>query len=187
MMDKKVTGLILAGGAGRRVKGKDKGWLVYKGLSLVEHQINWLKPQVDQIIISANRNIADYQKLGYPVLEDELTGFHGPLQGIVGGLALAEGLLWVQPVDMPELPVDIIKQAMQVMNNDVLCAYLATKQRNHYLSMLMDSACLDRLKTFVRQGNARVSDFHRLVSSQIIQLNIAETYFKNLNDLLDYR
>jgi len=187
MTDKNITGLILAGGAGRRVNGKDKGWLVYQGISLVEHQINWLKPQVDQIVISANRNIAAYQKLGYQVLEDKLAGFHGPLQGIIGGLGLADGLLWVQPVDMPDLPVDIITQTKQMMDKDVLCAYLATKQRKHYLSMLMDSSCLDRLKTFVSQGNARVSDFHRLISSQIIQLDIAENHFKNLNDALDYR
>lgn len=187
MTDKKITGLILAGGAGRRVQGKDKGWLVYQGKSLVEHQINWLKPQVDQIIISANRNITAYQKLGYPVLEDELTGFHGPLQGIAAGLTLADGLLWVQPVDMPDLPDETIAQAIQAMDKDALCAYLASKQRKHYLSMLMRPSCLDRLKGFVSQGNAKVSDFHRLISSQIIQLDIPEKHFKNLNDALDYR
>lgn len=39
-----ITGLILAGGEGRRVGGSDKGLLEFEGVSLIERQLSWLKP-----------------------------------------------------------------------------------------------------------------------------------------------
>ena len=69
-----ITGLILAGGAGRRVGGADKGLLKYAGLTLIEHQIEWFKPQVKTLLISANRNISQYQNFGYSVLKDNNEG-----------------------------------------------------------------------------------------------------------------
>jgi len=190
MRVKKITGLILAGGAGRRVEGQDKGWLIYQGMSLVERQINWLKPQVDQIIISANRHIDDYKALGYPVLQDQQAGFQGPLQGILQGVSQgsqSDHWLWVQAVDMPNLPSDLIAQTERAMDSHSICAYLATETRQHYLTMLIQQSCVTALSEFVATGNARVRDFHHLINSQAIMLDIDESQFENLNTSHDYQ
>ncbi|MCU7834612.1 MAG: molybdenum cofactor guanylyltransferase MobA [gamma proteobacterium symbiont of Taylorina sp.] len=103
-----ITGLILAGGRSSRMEGHDKGLLTLVDKSMIEHVIEKLKPQVDQILISANRHIEQYQSFGYEVLLDEYDDFRGPLAGMVRGLSHSnsEYLLTV-PCDGPLLPIDL--------------------------------------------------------------------------------
>ena len=65
-----VTGVILAGGRGRRMGGEDKGLMMLNGLPLYQHVLQRLQPQVAGICISANRNIERYQQSGFPVISD---------------------------------------------------------------------------------------------------------------------
>ncbi|MBN4079506.1 NTP transferase domain-containing protein, partial [Beggiatoa alba] len=78
----KVNGLILAGGRGKRMGGEDKGLILFESKCLIEHCITKLQPQVNEIFISANRNIEQYRQYGFTVLQDSLDGFQGPLAGI---------------------------------------------------------------------------------------------------------
>ena len=48
-----ITAILLAGGAGRRMGGEDKGLLKLKGKSLAEWVLARIAPQVDEILISA--------------------------------------------------------------------------------------------------------------------------------------
>jgi hypothetical protein len=50
-----VTGLVLAGGEGRRMGGVDKGLLLLGGQPLVARVAARLRPQVDKLLLSANR------------------------------------------------------------------------------------------------------------------------------------
>ncbi|MCC6212287.1 MAG: NTP transferase domain-containing protein, partial [Burkholderiales bacterium] len=52
-----VTGIVLAGGQGRRMGGVDKGLQLLHGKSMVEHVLARLAPQVDEILINANQNL----------------------------------------------------------------------------------------------------------------------------------
>ena len=52
-----ISCIILAGGKDKRVSGLDKGLVSYKNRPLIEHVIHTVQNQVDDIIISANRNI----------------------------------------------------------------------------------------------------------------------------------
>jgi molybdenum cofactor guanylyltransferase len=76
-----VTGLVLAGGQGSRMGGVDKGLQVFRGKPMVAHVIERLAPQVDELLINANRNPADYGRFGHRVIADEIEGFAGPLAG----------------------------------------------------------------------------------------------------------
>ncbi len=109
-----MAGAILAGGAGRRVHGADKGLLDWRGKPLVEHVIARIAPQVDGLVISANRNRDSYAQFGYPVLADRVAGYPGPLAGIAAALAVAshEWLLCV-PVDLPLLPLDLAARLLR--------------------------------------------------------------------------
>ncbi len=108
-----VTGLILAGGRSSRMQGKDKGLLKLLGRPMIEHVIERLKPQVDTILISANRHIEQYRQYGYQVLVDKHHDFRGPLAGISRGLenSNSEYLLTV-PCDGPLLPVDLAQRML---------------------------------------------------------------------------
>ena len=59
---KQFSCIILAGGEGKRADGMDKGLITYNDKPLIEHVIDAVSFQVDDIVISANRNIENYQK-----------------------------------------------------------------------------------------------------------------------------
>ena len=60
-----VTGIVLAGGQGSRMGGVDKGLQVFRGKPMVAHVIERLAPQVDEVIINANRNVEAYGGFGH--------------------------------------------------------------------------------------------------------------------------
>ncbi|TQV71672.1 molybdenum cofactor guanylyltransferase [Aliikangiella marina] len=182
-----ITGLILSGGEGRRVSGKDKGLLHFKERLLIELQIEWLQGQVDDIIISANRNLDDYQRLGFAVVSDDSAGHLGPLHGVKQGLEKATSpWVFVHPVDLPNLPKDFIERIVQPLNDEFSVYYFATKERSHFLTMLINKRCSQRLNSYLANGGARVKDFLQEVRAKKIVTDLSEDCFANLNNLSDY-
>ena len=84
-----ITGLVLAGGQGRRMGGQDKGLLTLHGQALAARALQRLAPQVGPTAVSANRHLADYQALGVPVWSDTLPDQPGPLAGLLTGMTHA--------------------------------------------------------------------------------------------------
>ena len=104
-----ITGLVLAGGRGQRLGGVDKGLQDWHGQPLVDHAIARLAPQVREVMISANRNAADYARRATRVLADASGDFPGPLAGVLAGLrAATTPWLAVVPCDAPRLPTDLV-------------------------------------------------------------------------------
>jgi molybdopterin-guanine dinucleotide biosynthesis protein A len=113
-----ITGVVLAGGAGRRMGGVDKGLTTIAGAPMAAHVITALRQQCANVLVNANRNEAEYAQLGCPVFadqsrptEDPGTGntvestspqFDGPLAGIAAALDRAT-TTWVlvAPCDSP--------------------------------------------------------------------------------------
>ena len=130
---KDTLGLILAGGAGRRVGGADKGLLPLCGRPLVEHVLERLRHQCARVLIVANRNIDEYARLA-PVVRDEVSGHAGPLAGLAAAFgflqanrhALPDWLL-TAPADCPDPPRDLATRLRATLraDDDVACA-LAT-------------------------------------------------------------
>jgi molybdopterin-guanine dinucleotide biosynthesis protein A len=107
-----ITGLILAGGEGRRMNGLDKGLQQHAGRPLIEYAVERLRPQVDALLISANRNAEIYGRYA-PVVADLSGGFLGPLAGIEAGLAACTTpWLAVVPCDSPAFPTDLVARLL---------------------------------------------------------------------------
>ena len=103
-----ITGVVLAGGRGRRMGGVDKGLMPLAGRPAVAHVLDRLAPQVDRLLINANRNRAAYAAYGHPVIADRTGDFAGPLAGMAAALAVAETeLVLTVPCDTPWLPADL--------------------------------------------------------------------------------
>lgn len=64
------------------MQGQDKGWVLLAGQPMVAHVLARLRPQVDTLLINANRNPERYAGLGCQVVADHHTGFQGPLAGM---------------------------------------------------------------------------------------------------------
>lgn len=103
-----TAAVILAGGAGRRMHGADKGLVELDGRPLVAHVMAALAGQVDRVLISANRNTAAYRAWA-PVVTDGVDGFAGPLAGIAAAMArYPEYPVVSVPVDCPAPPGDLV-------------------------------------------------------------------------------
>src|SRR5438132_12731327 len=104
-----VSGIVLAGGLGRRMGGVDKGLQPLHGKAMVEHVLARLAPQVDDIVINANQNLERYAAFGHQVVSDRVGGFAGPLAGLHAGLeAIAHPLAVTVPCDSASLPSDLV-------------------------------------------------------------------------------
>jgi molybdopterin-guanine dinucleotide biosynthesis protein A len=135
--------LILAGGRGARLGGKDKGWVMWSGLPLVEHALAALAKQMPppvRILISANRNIDAYQQTGHVVVTDERSDFLGPMAGIEAGLMRCKrNNLLVIPCDAPLLPEDLFQKLQQALTDtpDAVAAYAVTSEAAQPLCCLL--------------------------------------------------
>lgn len=150
-----VTGLILAGGRGARMGGRDKGWVTYRGRPLIEHAIERLRPQVQALAISANRNLDAYRALGVPVIADdpEFGAYAGPLAGILAGLrSVGDGWLAVVPCDAPALPRDLVGRLRSA--NGPAVAFAAARVQP--LFCLLPTDCAPSLAAYLKRGGRKV-------------------------------
>ena len=105
----RITAVILCGGRASRMGGADKGLLEFAGESLAARAARRISGQVDSVVVSANRNLSEYAALGFPVVEDEIGGYAGPLAGVHAAMLrlsseeLASAVLTV-PCDSPFFP-----------------------------------------------------------------------------------
>ena len=119
-----TLGVILAGGAGSRVGGADKGLLPLCGRPLVEHVLERLSPQSGRVLIVANRSLADYACYA-PTVRDEQTGHAGPLAGLIAAFAFTNAnrhalprWLLTAPVDCPDPPLDFAARLRAALVGD---------------------------------------------------------------------
>lgn len=81
--------LLLAGGRGQRMGGRDKGLVDWQGRPLIEHVHAVARPLTDDLIISCNRNLDRYRPYADRLVSDHEADYPGPLAGVLAGLALA--------------------------------------------------------------------------------------------------
>lgn len=141
--------------------GADKGLLDYRGKPLVAHVIERLVPQVDTLLISANRNLEDYLDFGYPVVTDETDerlGRLGPLAGLQAGLrACATPWLVVCPCDCPHLPDDLVARLMSAAVEHKAKLAIATSEAGLQPTFLLcHRGLLPVLSAALRAGERRV-------------------------------
>jgi len=105
-----IAGLMLAGGAGRRMGGVNKALVPLAGRPLIAHAVHRLAPQVAAIAISANRDADRLAAFNLPILPDHDPRLLGPLAGILAGLRWANGQgyshLATAAADTPFPPLD---------------------------------------------------------------------------------
>ena len=153
-----ITGVILAGGAGRRMGGRDKGLVDFAGRPLIEWVIASLEPQVGALLINANRNRERYGKYGYPVIADRMAGYQGPLAGFAGAMAVVQ-TSWILtlPCDGPFSPPDLalrLAAALGEQNAEIAVARDAERVQPVYA--LLPVALARDLAEFLAAGERRI-------------------------------
>ena len=139
-----VTGIVLAGGQGRRMGGVDKGLQLLHGKPMVAPCIARLAPQVDEILINANQNLEAYARFGHRVVPDAIGGFAGPLAGLHAGLgAASHPLVLTVPCDSPFLPPDLFSRLKSELHENDL-AVAKTGDQPHPVFALVRCSVLER-------------------------------------------
>ena len=109
-----IAGLVLAGGASRRMGGDNKALIALGDRPLIAHVIERLAPQVEYLAISANRDADRLGVFGLPILADRDPRLLGPLAGILAGMEWAadRGCLTIvtAAADTPFPPRDLVQR-----------------------------------------------------------------------------
>lgn len=111
---KHPLGVILAGGQATRMGGGDKGLLQLGNMTILDHVIARLEPQVAGLALNANGDPARFDTLKLPVIADSIADFAGPLSGVLAGLdwAASQGAdhIVTAAADTPFMPCDLVPQ-----------------------------------------------------------------------------
>ena len=160
-----ITAVILAGGRGSRMGGVDKGLQTFNGVPLALHTLMRLGPQVGDVIINANRNLAAYESFGVPVWPDmsSLGEFAGPLAGFMTGLERCETpYLMTVPCDTPLFPHDLVARMADAFEaHDADFAVASAPEEDGQIQAqpvfcLMGIHMLESLMDFTKSGGRKI-------------------------------
>ena len=108
---KQPLGVILAGGQATRMGGGDKCLLTLGTKTLLQHVIDRLSPQTDGLLLNANADPTRFADYTIKVAADSITGFAGPLSGVLAGLDYAaqtgHSHIVTAAADTPFFPCDL--------------------------------------------------------------------------------
>lgn len=178
-----VTGIVLAGGMGRRMGGVDKGLLPFQGKPMVAHVLQRLRPQVAEILVNANREIDAYARFGFPVIPDTIGGFAGPLAGLHSGLTAAQHELAVTvPCDSPLLPLDLVARLLAaLLQHDADLAVARTGDQPHPVFCLCRRSLLPNLTHYLENGGRKIDTWYASLHTVEVAFDDEAEAFANIN------
>ncbi len=183
----KITGLILAGGRGSRMGDVDKGLQEFRGRPMVGHVLERLAPQVDEILINANRNLARYAGFGHRVVPDAIDGFAGPLAGLHIGMSnAAHPLIVTAPCDSPFLPLDLVVRLKTGLDNENAdLAVARTFDQPHPVFCLARTSLAPHLHDFLSSGQRKIDKWYATLKVVEVRFDDEEAAFANINTLTE--
>ncbi|HYD55646.1 MAG TPA: molybdenum cofactor guanylyltransferase MobA [Burkholderiales bacterium] len=178
-----ISGIVLAGGKGRRMGGVDKGLQSLRGRPMVEWVLERLTPQVSEVVINANQNVERYARYGHPVVGDEVSGFAGPLAGLHAGMKAARHPLVVTvPCDSPFLPADLVSRLEKDLGRNDL-AVARTGEQPHPVFALVRRSVLENLEAFLAGGGRKIDAWYGSLSFVEVAFDDEAEAFRNINTL----
>jgi molybdopterin-guanine dinucleotide biosynthesis protein A len=178
-----VTGIVLAGGQGRRMGGVDKGLVEIDGIPMVAHVLARLVPQVGAVIINANQNLDRYATFGHPVVPDAVGGFAGPLAGLHAGLAQATSEYVVTvPCDSPFLPRDLVPRLRAELDaKEAELAVAKTFDQPHPVFALVRRDLLPHLSAYLASGGRKIDAWYSSLAVVEVAFDDEADAFRNIN------
>ncbi|KHN49212.1 molybdenum cofactor guanylyltransferase MobA [Pectobacterium fontis] len=176
-----ITGVILAGGRATRMGGHDKGLIALNRVPLYLHVLSRLRTQVDEVIISANRNQDVYAQSGCRIISDLDTNFPGPLAGILSGLhaAMSKWVVFV-PCDVPSLPLDLVQRLWHACG-EANAVYATDGERPHPTLVLINKNLIEPLEIYLHLGNRKLMLFMEQIGAKTVSFSDQAEAFHNLN------
>lgn len=181
--DRRITGVLLAGGQGSRMGGVDKGLVELAGRPMAAHALERLAPQVDELIINANQNLDAWRAFGHPVFGDDIGGFAGPLAGLHAALVRARHPFVVTaPCDSPFLPTDLVERLAAALHAaDAQLAVAKTFDQPHPVFCLCRRDLAEHLGGFLAGGGRKIDRWYGTLKVVEVAFDDEEAAFRNIN------
>lgn len=184
---KNITGVILAGGRAKRMAGQDKGLLKINNKPMIESIIEKLIPQVNNIVINANRNKEQYQQFNYQVISDDNSNkYNGPLAGMLSAMNVSEDsetdYILTVPCDSPFFPSDLSKRLLkQLINNDAEICVVHDGMRMQPVFALIKINLKDSLNEYLDSGERKIDLWYKKHNTVLADLSDYKNISMNIN------
>lgn len=177
----RITGVVLAGGMARRMGGSDKGLIELAGKPLATHLAERLAPQVDHLIINANRNNEIYAAMGHSVVPDAIGNYDGPLAGFYSAM-IASDTEWLitAPCDSPLLPEDYVSRMRAAVGGSSICVATDGKRLQPVFSLLRTTLVPSLLK-FLESGERKIDRWFESEGMVTADFSDHPEMFRNVN------
>lgn len=155
-------GVILAGGQARRLNGADKGLLEIGGKTMLERLIDRLAPQCAALAVNANGDLKRFDPFRLPVVADSVSGFAGPLAGVLAGMDYAASQfpqathIVTVPVDTAFIPSDLVaKLEAARISNEADIAVASSAAHMHFAVALWPLDLREKLRFDLTEAKTR--------------------------------
>lgn len=186
-----VAGVILAGGEGRRIGGEDKGLLIFRDRPMISWTVDQVRPLVNELVISCNRNQSGYATFGVTTLSDGEDSFLGPLAGINAAMqALAPRCshLLVLPCDTPFIGAEVLKKLLlSAQQAPRSICFLVSGEQAHFLHAVIPAEYADRLREDLNQGVRAVYRWYKQFPILEVEADAASLVNFNHADQFSYK
>ncbi|MGB0466921.1 MAG: molybdenum cofactor guanylyltransferase MobA [Pontibacterium sp.] len=180
-----IAAVILAGGQGSRMGGEDKGLVTFRQDPMISWTLEKVRPLVDELVISCNRNQSVYAGFGEQTVTDDAQGFLGPLAGVqaaMNQLSTRYRHLLVLPCDTPlisqELISLLIEKAQQQPDAITLLRAAGRSQCLHAVIPLQYHANLNKA---LASGQRAVFKWYKQFPIQEIDVETHAGFLVNMN------
>ncbi len=178
----KIAGVVLAGGLARRMSHQDKGLILYRGKPLVSYALQTLLAVSDEVLISANRNMADYRQWQLPVITDGNDRFEGPLAGILSALqAVDADILLVMPCDSPLFSADHARRLLTQLDQNGEVVVASDGDRLQPVFMALRTTLKEDLQAYLQGGGRKIQDWLKRQATAVADFSDQPQIFSNIN------
>ncbi len=181
LQPKQTSWVILAGGQARRMGGKDKGFVLFQDKPLIEHALDTLTSQTDQIAINANRSIEEYSRYGV-TFPDQFSEYPGPLAGMHSGLVNMNSD-WVGfiPCDSPNLPNNLVSLLCNAVKEDTDIVVAHDGEYMQPVVTLMHKRIIPKIDAFLTRGDRKIILLYKECNTVFADFSDYPNAFINLN------
>ena len=150
---------------------------------MIEWILNAISPQVENILINANRNQEEYARYGYPVCSDQLEGYQGPLAGFAAAMMASDTPYIVTlPCDGPFVTPDLVSRMLRAMNHDNADIVVAHDgQRLQPVYALLATHLLPDLERFLATGERKIDRWYAMHPMVSVDFSDRPETFRNIN------
>tara|TARA_R110001592_G_C13181891_1_gene751025 strand:+ start:3069 stop:3665 length:597 start_codon:yes stop_codon:yes gene_type:complete len=186
-----IDGGILAGGLASRMQGEDKGLQLFKEIPMATWVHQALSPHVRKVIINCNRNQSDYAKISSHISSDTISGFPGPLAGIVSVIDASDAdYFLISPCDTPLLNQEFSLRMLQFLDSQYslnpykpLLFAVKAGEKQQPLHMCISKEYKNSLKQYLERDEHRVMKWMKDNNAHWLDFSDQADSFKNFNTL----